>query len=660
MKTPIVMKNKARHDIQVLRGVAVLAVLFFHANLFEIPGGYLGVDLFFVVSGFLITSIILKGLEGETFSFSQFYIRRAKRLLPAAYVTLIITTLLSGVLLTRSEWNDFLEQIFGSLTFTSNFLLMLQTGYFESQAESKPLLHMWSLSLEEQYYIALPILLSLLALKDRGWVLLALFTASLAGCFILISGSQLISVLGLSVTGAQKISFYMLPFRAWELLGGSICAWLMLQKPNLVIPKVLKFIALFIVIFGIFFPIYSVHPRIDAVVVVFAAAFMLLGSSDWLQPGRISKPIAFFGDISYSLYLVHWPLFALTNSVYLGSPPKIVNAFLILLALVLAFLQYKYVEQPYRHRWSLSSSSAAIWLSFATLLVFATPLTMMIWNRDSADLPDFSEIRMANPGLGLQCAQLGDVHEPLTECATSDSPTVAVWGDSYAMHLIPGLLKELNLDNSLIQITKSSCGPVSGLAQIEGSLTTKWAQNCIAFNQSAINYMINSSSIKYIVISSPFTSIFENSGQSFLLKNQIQAFSPEISKEQFSLTIDMLRSAGKIPIIVAPPPSGGFDIGACLEREHDELLILGRDTCSVSESYWTTNKKEVIEALSELETSQDITIVWPSTFMCIDGNCLTKMKETYLYRDTGHFSISGSAVVLELLGLANLINSASQ
>jgi len=150
-----------------LRGLAVLVVVLYHSDLGLLSQGYLGVDVFFVLSGFLITSIILKALDSNNFLFSEFYLRRAKRLLPALYSTLLFTTLLSLAFLTNQQWIEYLDQLNGALTFTANMVLPSQTGYFESASEGKPLLHIWSLSLEEQYYFLLPIALYILPKNYR-------------------------------------------------------------------------------------------------------------------------------------------------------------------------------------------------------------------------------------------------------------------------------------------------------------------------------------------------------------------------------------------------------------------------------------------------------------------------------------------------------------
>lgn len=156
-----------RTDIQFLRGIAVLFVVLYHSGLGLLPEGYLGVDIFFVISGFLITKVIIEGLNENRFSFVEFYYRRAKRLLPALYSTLFFTTISGVFFLTQVQWSDYLDQLIGAITFTANFVLPGQTGYFEQASEGKPLLHIWSLSLEEQYYFLLPLFLFILPKRSR-------------------------------------------------------------------------------------------------------------------------------------------------------------------------------------------------------------------------------------------------------------------------------------------------------------------------------------------------------------------------------------------------------------------------------------------------------------------------------------------------------------
>jgi len=208
-----VASAEPRSDIQALRGLAVLLVIFQHAKAGFLPAGYLGVDIFFVISGYLITGILAREHARGGIRFGAFYFRRARRLLPAAGVTFAVTAVLAYVLLDAVEWRDFTRQLAGAVTFTANFVLLGQTGYFAHAAELKPLLHVWSLAVEEQFYLLLPALLALAPRRAWAPLLTGLLVASLALC-LWWEGSR------------PDAAFYLLPARAWELgIGSCYIGW---------------------------------------------------------------------------------------------------------------------------------------------------------------------------------------------------------------------------------------------------------------------------------------------------------------------------------------------------------------------------------------------------------------------------------------------------
>ncbi|MBT3137303.1 acyltransferase [Alteromonas sp. ALT199] len=279
-----------RNDIQFLRGIAVLYVVFYHSDLGLLPQGFLGVDIFFVLSGFLITKLILEQIELSKFSFRNFYQRRVNRLLPALYVTLILTSLLSTFFLTSSQLKDFSHQLIGAVTFSANMVLPTQTGYFDAAAEGKPLLHIWSLSLEEQYYFLLPLVLTLTPKKLRLAALIAGFMASIYMCFSwsYATDQNAPFLWRFSDISKYEWTFYLLPTRAWELLTGSVTAWLYLNKQISVTRRV-KVTCLSIILTLGYLQITHSHPNIEALIIVCCTAVILLGDDLWLSQNFINN-----------------------------------------------------------------------------------------------------------------------------------------------------------------------------------------------------------------------------------------------------------------------------------------------------------------------------------------------------------------------------------
>ncbi|RLA20353.1 MAG: hypothetical protein DRQ62_10675 [Gammaproteobacteria bacterium] len=643
-----------RHDIQFLRGIAVLAVVLYHAKILPMPGGYLGVDIFFVISGFLITSIILRDLDNGSFSFKQFYTRRAKRLLPAAYSTLIFTTLLSYQFLTRSQWNDYIWQLFGAITFTANLILPFQTGYFEAAAEGKPLLHIWSLSLEEQYYLLMPLLLFFLKKKWRGWFLSASILLSLLLCFILVSIQY--TYWRLPAIDSTMMAFFTLPTRAWELLTGSLVAWLMLRSPLLNISHKVKLPIFTVIVIVLIFPADNIHPRTDALIVVFATALLLIGNDKWLPLNFVTRAIEKRGDWSYSLYLIHWPLFAFAYNAYLGVVPTYTMWFLVFLSLVLAYLQYQFVEQHFRYGWqgSINSKRTFRRLIGSSVLVILLPIPAIVTGQmqSRSGTIDFQHIRRSNIGLSKTCSQGKVFVQPGSSCMTSDKPEIALWGDSYMMHLVPGLKIDPTLGSSLVQITKAACAPIRGIASLDSNYDESWAKTCLAFNEKAFQYIQNIKSIKFVILSSPFSGYFDNEQQKLFVEGKKIIGSRALAIELMVQTIVALQRAGKQPIIISPPPKSGFNIGECLEREATGVLVLGQPDCNIQVVDYHSFQKGVIEALEEIGQRTGIDIVWLNEITCNAEVCITKVGDTYIYKDAGHLTVAGSEWLIPQLRLA--------
>jgi peptidoglycan/LPS O-acetylase OafA/YrhL len=340
-----------RREIDGLRSFAVLPVIFFHAGFSLFSGGYVGVDVFFVISGFLITTIIIEDMKVGRFSVLNFYERRARRILPALFFVMLVSIPFAWMLLSPSDLRDFARSFVSIAVFASNFLFWMESGYFDTAAELKPMLHTWSLAVEEQYYVLFPLLI--LAAWRLGTRRLVALIAAIAAISLLIAEVQ--------VRTAPSAAFFLLPARAWQLLVGSIAAFVVvywryypsLIEKHRVSCEVLGTIGLIMIVWATFrFDEHMPFPGLTALVPTLGTALVLLFSTSRTLVGRLLglAPLVGIGLISYSAYLWHQPIFAFTRHAALGEVPALVMLGLSAVTLVLAYLSWRFVEQPFRAR----------------------------------------------------------------------------------------------------------------------------------------------------------------------------------------------------------------------------------------------------------------------------------------------------------------------
>ena len=620
-----------RYDIQILRGIAVLLVLLYHAGIGPFKAGYLGVDIFFVISGFLITSMISKQMHDESFSFLDFYFRRAKRLLPVAYVVIGLTLVGSTLTLTHSNFHDFFNQLLGSITFTANFALYDQSGYFEGESKAKPLLHMWSLAIEEQFYLLLPA--CLFFLKRRFWkagAAIATIT-SLVLCYYYIHENH-------------EFTFFMLPFRAWELGLGCIGA-LYIRSNNLKTFARLAFWPSLVALIVIpVFPISPIHPYHDAVIVCIATLLIIVHQSEWLtQPKRL-RALGKIGDWSYTLYLVHWPLFALASSAFLYQKMDIsIRTGLLALSFVISIILYYTIEKPIHQHNFAKKRHLVLPLILASLLLAGSAL-FIDYKNDKG--PDYEYMRRHNYGLGISCSQEG-LYEKLPQCQTSDEPEVMVWGDSYAMHLVPGIAKLAT--DGMIQATKSACAPFLGYSfYLLPQKNLDWAKNCADFNKTVLKALEDMTSVKTVVLSSPYSAtarltypgIFQKNGEGEYENIQI---SMDYAIKAMQQTVSRLHALGKKVVVVSPPPRGGYNKGECLERKNeDKITISPNADCEIILDPKRL-QSSADEFLERTDTEGIAPVIYLSDYLCENKNCKTQFDDgTFVYRDGGHLAVEGS------------------
>lgn len=446
-------------------------MILFHAGFTLFSGGYVGVDVFFVISGYLITSIILKDLAEGTFSIARFYERRARRILPALFLMMAVCIPIAWMLLRPFQFREFAQSVAAVSVYLSNFLFWEKSGYFDTAAELKPLLHTWSLAVEEQYYVIVPVMMMLLWRRGRGallWTIVALALVSLAL-------SQWMS------QAYPMANFYLLPSRAWELLAGAICAFVLANgreyRSDLAAGLGLVLILGSVVVYTEETPfpsLYALAPVGGTVLVILFAGpgTRVAGMLGW-------APLVGIGLISYSAYLWHQPLFAFTRTALIFEPPTILMLGLSGASLVLGWLSWRFVERPFRRpvpargsegrarRPWLATRPALFGVTAGVSAVFVTAGVLgseTSWQRDSwraarsqAELrandliavterrteaslareirSDGCVFRIEN-GRGSVRYRLSDeIRERLATCHARHGPGLAILGDSHARDL---------------------------------------------------------------------------------------------------------------------------------------------------------------------------------------------------------------------------------
>ena len=637
-----------RSDIQALRGFAVLLVLLYHANVSIFPAGYLGVDVFFVVSGYLITRLIVRDLEAHRFTFAGFYFRRAKRLLPAAYVAFAVTAIIAPFFLAAAELNHFLLQMVGAVTFTANVVLWTQSGYFGGDAALAPLLHVWSLAIEEQYYLLLPAALAFT--PKRLW---------LKGALLLLLGSLALCL----ARPGHASTFFLLPTRAWELLIGSAGA-LIVAGPRLAAllrlafwPSVAAMCCL---------PLIEARsaPGPSTLLICLATLVLILREHPLLPRSPVIRGLGKVGDMSYSLYLVHWPLFAFLNNVLIGhvGGPEIsaMRVGLIALSFGLGYALFRHVELPMRKAPlspRLRTVVPAEGASAALVLVTAGIVAAITAGKG------YEDRTLPNYGFNAAC-EFTDDFELKPACTNSASPRVLVWGDSHAMHLVLGIANERPGGIPVIQATRSVCGPILGVAatMARQGLSEKWAKDCIRFNDSVLEYLKGAAPVETVVLSSTFTQ-FVDRAEARLLKRDAatggHSFAEPGRHEAVAAmerTVGAIRALGKRVVVVAPPPSNGRDMSRCIERLQEGLRILGADPgCRISLASYRQHRSLVLDFLDALHDA-GVDVVRFDGYLCDAEFCRTHVDGTFIYRDSEHLSRAGSVFLARAVLLNDRIN----
>jgi peptidoglycan/LPS O-acetylase OafA/YrhL len=464
---------KYRRDIDGLRALAVLSVVFYHIGL-PIHGGYVGVDVFFTISGYLIGSILLKETAAGNFTYARFYERRIRRIFPALVVMLAATSLLAYRYLLPLELVDYAKALGGTALSISNFVFWSQTNYFAALSTSAPLLHTWSLAIEEQFYLALPPILFLLNKYCARRMAVAI-------C-ILCAASFLISIW--SVSHYPSATFYLLHTRAWELLLGTIVA--LENSPKFKSSATREFASIAGIILiaaaALLYRDSTPFPGLAALPPCLGAALVITsGKNGTSVVGRLLSlpPITFIGLISYSLYLWHWPIIIFHNlgfTIINGLNHRETELFLFCSSLAMGTISYWLIETPFRRQTKIFTPSRLFFGSAAVTLIIAACVASAVLSRGfPSRLPERAQRIAAYMGndpddprdqnrfgtcfIATDTATLGDFSVPTCLPERPDEKSVLVLGDSHAAALWWGL-HEIFPSVNVMQATASGCKPV--------------------------------------------------------------------------------------------------------------------------------------------------------------------------------------------------------
>lgn len=635
-----------RREIDGLRAVAVIPVILFHAGFETFSGGFVGVDVFFVISGYLITTIILTEKAQGTFSLVNFYERRARRILPALYLVMLACLPFAWLWLRPGYLNDFSESLLAVSAFVSNIVFWMETGYFAAATETMPLLHTWSLAVEEQFYLLFPPFLMLLWVFQKRWIGWAIIAVGLSSLALAQWGSK----------NYPSATFYLLPTRAWELMvGASISYFVVFDKQQMRLFTGNKAIRELLGLFGFALIAYAIFafdetvpfPSVHALVPTLGVALVILFATSETTLGRAlgARVLAGVGLISYSAYLWHVPLFVfarIRSPTELGKP---VYLMLSLAAIVLAYISWRFVERPFRRKGVVSRRTVFYFAALGSVVFIALGTLGYLANGFDSRKPTgkwlFSELEekvRINYGLSEACNE-GFTLSPA--CQTSDEPEILVWGDSYAMHLVQGILSS-NPSAKIIQMTKSVCGPFFGVAPTDIKHQISWAKGCLAFTENVHHWLQSNNSVKYVVLSSPF-SLYLSENSKLLIGEQLIDATHEIVLEEFLRTLAEIESLGARPVVFSPPPSpsNGANIGDCLVKASVQKISL--DVCDFRTQDIAQYRKDAYAFLARVQ--EKYPVIWLNDLLCTNGLCYTHLGLIFIYRDKGHFSYEGSAEI---------------
>lgn len=644
---------KHRREIDGLRAIAVLPVILFHAGFSWFAGGYVGVDVFFVISGYLITTILIEDLEAQNFSIVRFYERRARRILPALFFVMLCCIPFAWLWMLPQQFKDFSQALVAISFFASNILFWRKSGYFAPAAEENPLLHTWSLAVEEQFYLFFPLLLLFVWRFGRRPVLMSLL--------LIMSLSLLLSEWGWR--HQPSANFYLLPFRAWELGFGALCAlWLSGRPQPSSAP--LASLGLGLILYATFaYDKVTPFPSLYALIPVVGTALVILFGSPATLVGRLlsQRLMVGIGLISFSAYLWHQPLLAFARIRSLETPSWQIMGLLCVASMGLAYLTWRYVENPFRRgQVALASTRRRLFaMCFVGTGVF---LLSGLYGHLNDGLPGrlseqavllAAESHNRNPRRD-ECHVAGST--PVPECTYGGGTLGAiVIGDSHAAAVIRSIQQAMGDERlHVLDWTLASCPTIAGVKSDKASLA-----HCGNFVNYALEasrtldrdvplFIVNRVTAYLVGPNEPYAAE-ELAYPNHYLSGPYSTRSHEYLEEMASgfLTTACAFAQHREVFMFRPIPELKKDVPLYMARS---LVFSGEvQRVSVTEAEYRERHRLALEIQDRAVRACGVNIIDPLPYLCRGGRCWGDIEGQPVYYDDDHLSESASRVLIPAL-----------
>lgn len=662
-----------RPEIDGLRALAVLPVIFFHAGFQTFSGGFVGVDVFFVISGYLITSIILTEKKAGTFTIANFYERRARRILPALFVVMLVCLPFAWVWMLPSDMKLFSKSLVAVSAYSSNILFWLESGYFDTANELKPLLHTWSLAVEEQYYLFFPVFLLLTWRLGKRWIVVMLALMAIVSLALAQWGSL----------NKPDATYFLLPTRGWELLIGAFVAFYFSYKnlsedkriQNLLTQQVGGVFGLLLIGYAVFvFDRTTPFPGFYALIPTMGATFIILFANEKTLVGKLlsNKLIVSIGLMSYSAYLWHQPLFAFARQISINELDTTVLSLLTFITFVFAYFSWKYVEIPFRNKKQFSRNNI---FAIGIIGTFVFMMLGLVGQYDNGFVSRSSSLtRIAS----LKTVEVSYCHTSgrrsaaqiasgdLCVLGSGNVPTFAVIGDSHAGAIFESI-KAYQAKNpfAFYAVSGSFCAPL-----LNGFSLDRYAsKDCVETTREAFKQIAMSASVKNVILVgewASYTKGYRDNGSAIKIPMALAADNDGAAKSELDnkyvfersllKTIQFLKDAGKNVIIVKSVPEFKQQVIPTISKltwhgKSVEDIALLAPYVEIDEY----NKRNV-EVLEVFDKLHDVSFVETKNVYCSSEKCESISSDgSVLFSDTNHLTELGARplanVIMKQLGI---------